>query len=85
MGNKCCKTTFFVVGNFFNIHFVDPENFSDGRNFYASEAVFEMLKCIFEKSTFSQNFLPSLDRLKILGRGGWGSTLWDVGDRSEVC
>ena len=71
MGNKCCKTTFFVVSNFFNIHFVDSENFLGGRNFYASEAVFEISKCFFwKKWIFPQKFLPSLSGLKIQGRGG---------------
>ena len=70
MGNKCCKTTFFVVGNFFNIHFVDPENFLGGRNFYASEAVFEILKCIFEKVDFFEKFFLTLSGLKIQAIGG---------------
>ena len=52
MGNKCCKTTFFVVSNFFNIYFVDLENFLGRRNFYASRSVFEILKCILEKVDF---------------------------------
>ena len=84
ISNKCCKTTFFVVSNFFNIYFVDPKKFLGRRNFCVSGCLFEILKRILEKVDFLPKFPQTLEDLKIPTRGGWGSTLWDVADISKV-
>ena len=79
------KQHFLLSATFCNIFLLPPKIFGVAEISTPFPAILKFFWALLKKSTFSQKFPPTLERLKILGRGGWGSTLWDVGDPSEVC
>ena len=79
------KQHFLLSATFCNIFLLPPKIFWVAEISTPFPAILKFFWALLKKSTFSQKFPPTLERLKILGRGGWGSTLWDVGDPSEVC